>query len=255
MATDDPLDLGFCAVDQHTQTPVRKLKIGYSGRSGMSGPATVTRPMRVLVVDDHQAFADLLAFALSAQPDISCVGVATTLAEGLAATVATRPDVVLLDIAIGGEDGLTAIPRFRSARPGVAIAVLTAHRGTSWLVQAGQAGAAAFIAKDGPLDDVLAVLRGLRSDRMVVARSARGRGDEDIDALATARLLTPREREVLEGLGRGLPPQLIAPSLGITLQTCRSYLKSLMLKLGTGTQLETVVAAQRLGLLRVPQNA
>jgi len=67
--------------------------------------------------------------------------------------------------------------------------------------------------------------------------------------------LTPREREVLDALGQGLPPKLIARSLGITVLTCRGYIKNIMAKLGTGTQLETVVAAQRLGLLRVPQDA
>ena len=216
--------------------------------------------MRVLVVDDHRAFAELLAFALAAQPDIAQVEVATTVADGVAATAASRPDVVLLDIAINGEDGLTAIPRFRAACPGVAVAVLTAHRGGSWLLQADQAGAAAFIGKDGPLGDVLAVLRGLGpvtdgGDRMVVARAARSPLRDGVATAGATCLLTPREHDVLDGLGRGLPPKLIARSLGITVQTCRGYLKTLMLKLGTGTQLETVVAAQRLGLLRLPQDA
>jgi DNA-binding NarL/FixJ family response regulator len=103
-------------------------------------PATI----RVLVVDDHQAFAELLAFALSAQPDITCVGVATSVDHGLAMATATLPDAVLLDIAINDEDGLAAIPRFHTAAPGVGIAVLTAHRGGSWAARAARAGARAF---------------------------------------------------------------------------------------------------------------
>ena len=213
--------------------------------------------IRVLVVDDHRSFAELLAFALSAQPDISCVGVATTVAEGLAAARATRPDVILLDISINGEDGLVALPRFGTACPDTAVAVLTAHRGGSWLMQADKAGAAAFIAKDGPLSDVLAVLRGLGGEQlldghMAVARSARSRAGIEVAMLASGVSLTPREQDVLDGLGRGLSPKLIARSLGITVQTCRGYLKTLMVKLGTGTQLETVVAAQRLRLLPQP---
>jgi DNA-binding NarL/FixJ family response regulator len=217
----------------------------------MSG-STNDPELRVLVVDDHLAFADLLGFALSAQPDITCVGVAVDVAGGVEAAVATAPDVVLLDISINGEDGLAAIPRFRTACPRMAIVVLTAHSGGVRMSQASQAGAAAFIAKDRPLEDVLAVLRGLGSERMVVARSAPGRG---VEAGAVADQLTPRERDVLDCLGQGLPPKLIARALGITVQTCRGYLKNVMAKLGTGTQLETVVAAQRLGLLRVPQDA
>ncbi len=67
--------------------------------------------------------------------------------------------------------------------------------------------------------------------------------------------LTARERDVLDGLGQGLPPKLIARSLGISVQTCRGYLKTVMTKLGTGTQLETVVAAQQRGLLRTLTDA
>jgi len=208
---------------------------------------------RVLVVDDHLAFADLLAFALSAQPDITCVGVCTTIADGAAAAARTRPDVVLLDIAIHGEDGLLAIPRFREACPGVVIAVLTAHRGGSRVLQAQKAGAAAFISKDGPLDDVLAALRGMDGQRMIVAQNARSRAG--VRTSGTACQLTAREHDVLDGLGQGLPPKLIARSLGISVQTCRGYLKTVMTKLGTGTQLETVVAAQQRGLLRTLTDA
>jgi DNA-binding NarL/FixJ family response regulator len=214
----------------------------------------VSREIRVLVVDDHQAFAELLAFALSTQPDITCVGVATSVDHGVAMAARTRPDAVLLDIAINEEDGLAAIPRFHAAAPGVGIAVLTAHRGGAWLLQAGRAGARAFLAKDGPLDDVLMVLRGLGTEQMVIPRSARLR-DQDDDGAGVRVALTPREQDVLDGLGQGLPPKLIARSLGITVQTTRSYLKTLMAKLGTGTQLETVLAAQRLGLLGITQDA
>jgi DNA-binding NarL/FixJ family response regulator len=209
--------------------------------------------IRVLVVDDHLAFADLLAFALSAQPDVTCVGVSTTIDEGIAASARTRPDVVLLDIAINGEDGLLAVPRFREAAPGTAIVILTAHRGGSRVRQADQAGAAAFVAKDGPLTDVLDALRGLDGDRMVMARSTRTRDSGAADGVACR--LTAREHDVLDGLGQGLPPKLIARSLGITVQTCRGYLKTVMTKLGTGTQLETVVAAQQLGLLQHSRDA
>jgi DNA-binding NarL/FixJ family response regulator len=214
----------------------------------------ITATTRVLVVDDHRAFADLLAFALSAQPDISCVGVATSIAEGLARAVATRPDVVLLDISINGEDGLVALPRFRAACPDAAVAVLTAHRGGLWSAQANNAGAAAFIPKDGPLSDVLDALRGLDGGPMFVAGARRVRPTAAVEASGCSITLTPREHDVLDGLGRGLPAKLIARSLGITVQTCRSYIKTLMVKLGTGSQLETVLAAQRLGLLPTLQD-
>jgi DNA-binding NarL/FixJ family response regulator len=213
------------------------------------------RELRVLVVDDHRAFADLLGFALSAQPDITCVGIATDVAQGITAAVAAQPDIVMLDIALAEEDGLVAIPQFRQAVPGVRIAVLTAHRGMRWMVQAGQAGASAFIPKDGPLTDVLDVIRRAGTGPMIIARSARSSGYGESDVHATTNLLTRRERDVLDGLGKGQPPKIIARSLGISVQTCRGYLKTLMSKLDTASQLETVVAAQRIGLLRASDDA
>lgn len=208
--------------------------------------------IRIMVVDDHRAFADLLSFALSTQPGMRCVGTAASAAEAVAMSVDLRPDVIVMDIEMPRQDGLAATRRIREIAPGSIIVVVSAHRDPQWVVRAAQAGASAFVPKDGSLDEMLDVIRRVRPGSMLVGPSAFGGGQPHAQAAGNAApvpALTHREQEVLACLGRGLPPKAIARILGISVHTCRGYVKSLHAKLGVRSQLEAVVKAQQLGLL------
>ncbi|GAA1240950.1 response regulator transcription factor [Pseudonocardia aurantiaca] len=210
--------------------------------------------IRIMVVDDHRAFADLLSFAVSTQPKMTCVGTATSAAEGVAMAVDLRPDVIVMDIEMPRQDGLAATRRIREIAPDTVIVVVSAHRDPQWVVRAAQAGASAFVPKDGSLDEMLDVLRRVRHGSMLVAPSAFG-GNAPPPRWAAAGerhlvpALTHRESEVLACLGKGLAPKAIARVLGISVHTCRGYVKALLGKLGVRSQLEAVVKAQQLGLL------
>lgn len=214
--------------------------------------ARETDPVRILVVDDHRAFGDLLSFALSTQPGMRCVGTATSAAEGVAMVHELHPDVVVMDIEMPRQDGLAATRRIREIAPDTVVVVVSAHRDPQWVVRSSQAGASAFVPKDGSLDEMLDVVRRARPGSMLVAPSAFGAAPSRAPAAGDATALptlTQREREVLACLGRGLPPKAIARVLGISVHTCRGYVKSLHAKLGVRSQLEAVVKAQQLGLL------
>jgi DNA-binding NarL/FixJ family response regulator len=210
--------------------------------------------LRVLVVDDHRAFAEMLGFALSTTDGMECVGVCASAAEATDAAARLRPDAVVLDIEMPGEDGLTATRRLVEALPGVAVVIVSAHRRPGWVTRAAHAGAAAFVPKDCPLHEIVDVLRTARPGRMVVAASAWTDEGEAREA-AVATSVTPRELMVLDGLGHGTPLKRIARDLAVTVPTCRGYLRTLMLKLGVGTQLEAVLRGQQLGLLPEPRVA
>src|ERR1700742_2465521 len=107
---------------------------------------------RVLIVDDHQTFADLLSFALSATPGIVCVGTARGCAEGVALALELRPDTVVMDIDMPRQNGLVATRRLREVAPGIVVVVVTAHRDPVWVVRATQAGASGFVPKNGSLE-------------------------------------------------------------------------------------------------------
>lgn len=211
----------------------------------------VAAPLRVMVVDDHQTFADLLSLALSSEPDLQCIGTAGSAAEAVAMAAELRPDLVVMDIEMPRQDGLAATRRLREVVPDLVIVVVTAHRDPQWVLRATQAGASAFVPKNGSLPEMLDVLRRARNGGMLVAASAFGSVISTPEpAISTPRVeLTQRERDVLHCLNRGMAPKAIARVLGISLHTCRGYVKSLLSKLGVSSQLEAVVTAQRLGLI------
>lgn len=206
----------------------------------------------VLVVDDHRSFGDLLAAALTTVPDMRCVGTATTAAEGVDMAARLRPDIVVMDIEMPGQNGLTATRQILAAAPGTAVAVMTAHRDPQWVSRAAQAGASGFIPKDGSLTEMIGVLRSITPGQMVVAPSTFARPTVVTDVQHDTPRLTEREREVLQLLGQGLTAAGIGRVLGISLNTSRGYIKTLHAKLGVTTQLEAVVRAQHLGLIGAP---
>ena len=210
-----------------------------------------THSLRVLVVDDHRTFAELLAGALE-DAGMTSVGTAHSAAEAVAMSQRLQPDVVVMDIQMPQQDGLTATRRIREVAPRAVIAIVTAHRDPDWVVRSAQAGASAFIPKDGSLADMMDALGRVRAGQMLVAPSIFA---NPVTSFRPARgavprpTLTRRERDVLDCLGKGMQVKEIARVLGITLETCRGYVKSLHGKLGARSQLEAVVKAQQLGLL------
>ncbi len=217
---------------------------------------TATDITRVLVVDDHRTFGELLSLALEDEPDLVCVGHALTAAEGLAATRRLRPDIVLMDLQLPDGDGITTAATICAEDPDVRVLILTAHPSPAEITRANAAGACAFLAKDGSLSEVLGSVRTATRGRLVLLPSlvasfeaARSRGPQH--EVATDTNLTPRELDVLRLLGQGRDPRTIARELGMSLNTCRGHVKGLQRKLGVHSQLEAVVAGSSAGLIRL----
>jgi DNA-binding NarL/FixJ family response regulator len=207
---------------------------------------------RVLVVDDHRTFAELLSGALAAA-GLDAVGIAFSAAQGVAMAQELQPDIVVMDIQMPRQDGLSATRRIREVAPDAVVAVVTAHHDPDWVVRAAQAGASAFIPKDGSLSEMIDVLTRVQAGQMLVAPStvagSRDSAPPPRETSAAHPQLTRREQEVLDCLGNGMQVKAIARVLGITLETCRGYVKSLHAKLGVRSQLEAVIKAQQLQLL------
>jgi DNA-binding NarL/FixJ family response regulator len=217
-------------------------------RGSAPRPAALDR-RRVLIADDHRAFADMFALALGGEPDLECVGVVTDGDEALAAAAALRPDIVILDIGMprGGIETAAAI---RALLPDVAIVMVTAQQQPQWVVRARRAGASAFALKNGSLAEVVAVLRRVPAVEMQVAPSVLCRIEPVPVEGVVHGTLTQREREVIGFLGEAVPPAEIADLLGIRMSTLRRHMKSVLAKLGATSRLEAVAVARRAGLLR-----
>ena len=207
--------------------------------------------MRVLIVDDHRMFADSLTHALESTPDVLVVGQASSLGEAHEQLAASAPDVVLLDHRLPDGDGVEAIATLRQLRPSARVVMLTATASDHVLVAAMEAGAAGFIAKTQPLDDVIAGIRAASQGESVVSskllarllprlhRTPGGSGTE----------LTEREREILTLLARGLTNAEMAGELGLSVHTVRNHVANLSGKLGAHSKLEVLAIAVRRGLV------
>jgi DNA-binding NarL/FixJ family response regulator len=207
---------------------------------------------RVLVVDDHRSFADMLAWALDGA-GMTAVGTATTAADAVAMAAELRPDIVVMDIQMPLEDGLSATRRIREVAPDAIVAIVTAYRESDWVTRAAQAGASAFIPKDGSLAEMLDILSHVRAGHLLVAPSVFAGGQPESSTPSNVQEASPeltrREQQVLDCLGQGMQVKAIARALDIAQETCRGYIKSLHHKLGARSQLQAVVRAQHLGLL------
>jgi len=214
-------------------------------------PASSTR---VLVVDDHVVFAELLGLALSGEDGFEFVGRADGVTAGIRMVESLRPDIVVMDVRLGDGDGIAATAQLTREIPGLRVIVLTAFVDADLMRRAADAGACALLPKDGELSEMMHALRTARGGGFVVhPRLLKTLVSGNGKAHPTPPL-TQREQDVLQMLAAGLEANAIARELGISLNTCRGYVKSLLTKLGAHSQLEAVVIAMRNGLIRVGAN-
>ena len=212
----------------------------------------VPPPVRVAVVDAHRSFVDALALVIPEQ-GFEYAGGATTLDAALPMIAATRPDVILMDLAVSDGETLPILKRIMRQHPKARVLILSGPVGTREVAGALAAGAAGFLSKEAPLSDILDAV----SRRVTAGFIALGPGIDRMlrDAVAgqsatqTEAGLTGREREILQLLADGRTASGIAAHLHISVHTCRGHIKSILLKLGAHTQLEAVVIATRSRLI------
>jgi DNA-binding NarL/FixJ family response regulator len=230
----------------------------YMPRLGLVDPTVVPATCaRLLIVDDHRTFTELVCLALEAETDLECVGAAHDVQEARAEVARHEPDLVLMDVDLGDgdEDGLQLTAELTARRPSLRVVVLTAHGDLGVMQRAAASGACALLPKGGSLRDLLGGLRTARRGAffvpadllrsLVFEQDGRGRPPRH-------PALTPREALVLQLLSEGRHVTGIARDLDLSVHTCRGYVKTLLAKLGAHSQLEAVAIAGRYGLLGAP---
>ncbi|HEY6748715.1 MAG TPA: response regulator [Mycobacteriales bacterium] len=126
---------------------------------------------RIVLVDDHTAFVDLLQFAFGGLDDMECVGTAHSVEEAEAVVAAEHPDIAMVDLMLGDDDGLELVRRLRAARPDLVIVVASAWADASTMASVAAAGGNGFAPKRGALAELLTILRSARPGTMSVASS------------------------------------------------------------------------------------
>jgi DNA-binding NarL/FixJ family response regulator len=201
---------------------------------------------RLLLVDDHALFREGLAGLFKYQDDFEVVGEASDAAMALAQVAELHPDVVLMDIDMPGDDGITTTRRLKSAFPDVTVVMLTVHDATDKLLEAIKAGAQGYLVKNIRSAELLDQLRGLRQGEAAMTRRMAARILEEFQRgqgslgtqQETAHDLTVRELEVLRLVADRLSNKEIAARLVISEHTVKNHLKNILGKLHLRTRRE-----------------
>ncbi|WAC67180.1 response regulator transcription factor [Agrococcus sp. SL85] len=218
----------------------------------------MSRPLRVVVADDHAAVRAGVTAVLAADAGIEVVGEA---ADGRAAILqarALRPDVVLMDVRMPRADGIEATAAV--VAEGVAVLVLTTYDVDEHVDGALAAGASGYLLKTAEPGEIVAGVRRVAAGEGVLApevtrrvlerlRHAAPAAPARADAEVLLAPLTAREREVLAGLGEGLSNAQLAARLGITEPTAKSHVSRILAKLDAPSRMRAAVVARDAGLV------
>jgi DNA-binding NarL/FixJ family response regulator len=213
--------------------------------------------IRVVVVDDEPMVCAHLRTILGSAPDIEVVDEAHDGAAGVQAVVRSRPDVVLMDLRMPGVDGIVAIERIGELATRPVVVVLTTFDADQYVLRALRAGAAGFLVKSTPPEDLIGLVRvaadgntvlSPAAARRLIAASADSQPARD-KARALVAELTEREAEVLACLGEGLSNAQIAGRLFLSEATVKGYVSRMLDKLGVANRTQAGLLAHDAGLL------
>ncbi len=206
----------------------------------------------MVVIDDEPMFAGLLKIALSGEPDLDCLEVAHDVRSGIELVDELWPDLVLLDAHLHCRegDGVAAAARIVRSRPSSRVVLLIEHTEPDLLRRAADAGVCSVLPKDRPWPELVATLRSAGPDRLAVHPSVlRSIVEETPKVPAKLPGLSRRERDVLTMMMTGLDARATAERLGISVNTCRGYVKAVLRKLNAHSSLEAVAIARKHGLV------
>jgi NarL family two-component system response regulator LiaR len=202
------------------------------------------KTIRVLIVDDHPLVRDGLKNALLITDDMEVIGEATSGEAAVLQCQQRTPDVVLMDIAMPGMNGIEATRKIASQFPAVKIVMLTTFLEDDFIQQALTAGAIGFLLKNTPADSVIGAIRAAHSGESVLSSEAtQALIKMQTGSLSLGHDLSPREKEVLALMIEGLTNDEIAEQLVISLGTVRHHVSACISKLGAANRTHAVALA------------
>ncbi|MDP1544646.1 MAG: response regulator transcription factor [Anaerolineales bacterium] len=211
----------------------------------------MTKPIRVMLVDDHTMVRKGLGIFLQVFDDMQLVGEAESGTGAIKLCGEILPDVVLMDMVMPDMDGATATSMIRQKFPQVQILVLTSFKEGELIKKALEAGAIGYLLKDVSADDLARAIRSAHVGRATLSPEAAQSLVETANLSPAPGLdLTEREREVLALMVEGLSNTQIAAKLGVSSSTIKSHVSNVLSKLGVASRTEAVSLALRNHIVR-----
>lgn len=210
----------------------------------------MTRPIRVIIADDHHVVRAGIRELLADEPDLVVVGEARDGAAAVALALAQRPDVVVMDINMPGLSGVEATRQIRAAAPEIRVLVLTAYQDDPYVYGLLEAGASSYLLKTAEDREIVRAVRSTAAGHAVI--------DPPVASRLVARAMRPgaqpdalsdRELDVLRLAARGQTNKQIGALLAISDRTVQNHLAHIYQKLEVASRTEAVTVALQRGLI------
>ena len=224
------------------------------------------KPIKVILVDDHDVVRAGLRSYLNTQEDVEVVGEARNGEEALLRAAEMKPDLVIMDITMPGMDGLEATRQLKARNPECLVLALTVHEDKQYFMEMLAAGASGYITKQAAADDLVAAIRAVASGQVYLQPALARWLLDDYQRLANQEeaqvrlpgngeqavgleVLSQRERQVLELVGQAWNNQQIGKQLDLSPKTIARHRERIMNKLNMHSRTELVKFAIRTGLI------
>ncbi len=211
--------------------------------------------IKLLICDDQEVVREGLRAILGNVPGIDVIGVVGNGAEAVAAVAGLAPDVVLMDLNMPIKNGVQATREIAASHPEVKVLVLTTYDAEEWVIDAIRAGAAGYMLKDAPREQLVAAIKGTASGATHVDPAVAGNLFSlvaiagEVRETNVAEKLSDRELDVLRLLGKGLSNSEIAGRLFLSEGTVRNYVSAVLAKLQVSDRTQAAVLAVKHGLV------
>ena len=218
------------------------------------------KPINIMIVDDHVVIRSGLRMLIEHDQRMRVVAQAGNKTEALERALSERPDVIILDLILGDEDGLSFLPELCEASPNSRVLVLTGVQNADTHRRAIRRGAMGIVLKEHAADQLLKAILKVNEGEVWIERSMMGSMIQEFNKppqvdpeVTKIESLTDREREVIALIGEGLKNRQVGERLFISETTVTHHLSSVFSKLGVSDRLELIIYAFRHGLAKMPK--